>query len=557
MPTPPIDPASQRYGLDGRVVTMNAAFEVIPRARVYVDAGRIVAVAPAGAPPPAGLEDVPVVRTGGTIYPGLIELHNHLSYNALPLWALTERFSNRGQWGGRPIYRQLVSRPAAILGGTDGLVQAVVRYVEVKCLVSGVTTTQGISLASNSGIRRFYKGVVRNVEQTDDPQLPEAATRIADLSAGDATSFLQKLRQEDSLLLLHLSEGVDESARRHFLALQIDPDEWAITGTLGGIHCCGLRDDDYATYAAHGGSMVWSPFSNLLLYGGTADFGRARREGVLMALGSDWSPTGSKNLLAEMKVARIVSEEAGGVFSDREIVAMATINAARMLKWDGALGSIEPGKRADLLVVDNQRGDPYDRLLDARETSVTLVVIEGVPRYGAAGLMSKFAGAVETLRVGQSARALNLKEAAADPIVGAVSLADAIERLADGLRRLPELDTTTRGGPGGARSVGAVGAGAVAASAAATRGARGDERWFLELDHAQSDGSLVRLKPPLGLGESRGDVSTMAAQPPMPLVSLELDPLTVVDDRRFAGLVAGQPNLPARLKRDLPRLYGK
>jgi hypothetical protein len=65
------------------------------------------------------------------------------------------------------------------------------------------------------------------------------------------------------------------------------------------------------------------------------------------------------------------------------------------------------------------------------------------------------------------------------------------------------------------------------------------------------------LKPPLGLGESRGDVSTMAAQPPMPLVSLELDPLTVVDDRRFAGLVAGQPNLPARLKRDLPRLYGK
>jgi len=58
--------------------------------------------------------------------------------------------------------------------------------------------------------------------------------------------------------------------------------------------------------------MVWSPFSNLLLYGGTSDIARARNEGVLIALGPDWSPSGSKNLLGELKVARLVSEEAGG-----------------------------------------------------------------------------------------------------------------------------------------------------------------------------------------------------------------------------------------------------
>jgi len=331
MPPLPIDPANPRYALEGRVVTMNAAFRVIRRGRIYVDGARIAAVVAVDAPPPAGMEDVTVIRTGGTIFPGLIELHNHLSYNALPMWALTERFENRGVWGGRPDYRQLVSRPAAVLGRTDGLVQSVVRYVEVKCLVSGVTTTQGISLASNAGIRRFYRGVVRNVEQTDEPDLREASTRIADVSAGDATRFLEQLNREGSLLLLHLSEGVDDTARRHFRALQIEADEWAITRTLGGIHCCGLRDDDYATFAAHEGSMVWSPFSNMLLYGRTSDFARARREGVLMALGPDWAPTGSRNLLAELKVARIVSEEAGGIFSDREIVAMATTNAARML----------------------------------------------------------------------------------------------------------------------------------------------------------------------------------------------------------------------------------
>jgi len=260
-----------------------------------------------------------------------------------------------------------------------------------------------------------------------------------------------------------------------------------------------------------------------------------------MALGSDWSPTGSKNLLAELKVARIMSEQAGGVFSDREIVAMATTNAARMLKWDGGLGSVETGKRADLLVIDAQQGDAYDRLINARETSITLVVIDGVPRYGASRLMTKFAGDVETLRVGQSTRALNLKDATADPVVGALSLAEATERLDDGLRRLPDL-ATSRVEAMGAR--------------AATPGAIEGERWFLELDHARLDGSLVRLKPPLGVGESPADAAARARDA-TPLIPLDLDPLTVVDDGRFAGLVAHQPNLPERLRRELPRLYGK
>jgi hypothetical protein len=288
--------------------------------------------------------------------------------------------------------------------------------------------------------------------------------------------------------------------------------------------------------------MVWSPFSNLLLYGGTADIARARQEGVLMALGSDWSPTGSKNLLAELKVARLFSEEAGDVFTARELVGMATINAARMLKWEAALGSIEAGKRADLLVIDDRQGDPYDRLIAARESSVILVAIAGVPRYGRTTLMAKFKGAVETLRVGQSRRALNLTEATADPVVGALSLAEATDRLTDGLRRLPDLELTPIEG---------VGAGAIS-----LEGAPG-ERWFLDLDHAQADGSLVRLKPPLGLGESVGDATAFAAEATMPLIPLDLDPLTVVDDPSFKSLVKNQPNLPDRIKRDLPRMYGK
>jgi 5-methylthioadenosine/S-adenosylhomocysteine deaminase len=183
-----------------------------------------------------------------------------------------------------------------VLGRTRGLLEAVVRYVEAKCLLGGVTTSQGIALASNMGIRRYYKGLVRNVESTGEDALPAAGTRVDDVDAVDARAFLDKLNRSTSLLL-HLAEGVDAEARQHFRSLRIGPDEWAITPSLAGIHCAGLAGRDYQIFRARGGSMVWSPLSNLLLFGGTADIARARAEDLPVALGSDWSPSGPRTCL--------------------------------------------------------------------------------------------------------------------------------------------------------------------------------------------------------------------------------------------------------------------
>ena len=116
--------------------------------------------------------------------------------------------------------------------------------------------------------------------------------------------------------------------------------------SLAGIHCAALRKQDFRVLGRQGASMVWSPLSNLLLYGDTAKVEEAKAAGVRIGLGSDWSPTGSKNLLGELKVAKLVSDARGTLFEDRELVAMATRNGAAILKWDKALGSIEAGKRA-------------------------------------------------------------------------------------------------------------------------------------------------------------------------------------------------------------------
>ena len=174
----PIDPLTgPKLALAGRVVTMDGRFHVEPDGVVYIERGAIVDVQPrAGGRVPAGFEAVPPVDAGGTIYPGLIELHNHLSYNALPLWnPVPKRFAHRGQWPTHPDYRRLISGPMTVIGkardarGQAALLAPLVRYVECKCLLGGVTTSQGIMLNSNAGVQRYYRGLLRNVEKTDDP----------------------------------------------------------------------------------------------------------------------------------------------------------------------------------------------------------------------------------------------------------------------------------------------------------------------------------------------------------------------------------------------------
>lgn len=545
----PVDPAGGgKSALRGRIVTMNESFEVIADGVIYIEHGSIAAIAPVSAPMPAGFEGIPVIQSGGTIYPGLIELHNHLAYNALCLWDVPKQFSNRNQWSGIPEYRKLISGPMQIIGKSPQLVPALIRYVECKSLAGGVTTSQGIQLFSNAGIRRYYRGIVRNVEQTDEPALPEADTRIADVDAKDAQRFFSRLKKA-SCFLLHLSEGIDQAARKHFLSLQLPDDQWAITRQLAGIHCAGLTQADFGVYGQNGGAMIWSPLSNLLLYGKTADIAAAKAAGVRIGIGSDWSPSGSKNLLGELKVARLVSQASGAVFSDRDIVAMATRNAAAILQWEEVLGSLEQGKRADLIVVSHQAEDPYANLLQAKETAIRLVMINGVPRYGLPGLTQSLGVAGEMLRIGGLRRMIFLQQQTADPSVGSLTLKSAAALLRKALSRLPEIARELEQ-PAAAPRAMLVKLGSQLAQ---------PQEWTIALDELEDSG--MDLRPRLSLAgavEPTGALRGLerAAAPLSQIVQpLPLDPLTVADDPDFLDRIANQKNLPGYVKTGLPTLY--
>jgi cytosine/adenosine deaminase-related metal-dependent hydrolase len=519
--------------LSGRIVMMNANRDVLDSGIVYLRADRIVDVRRASQPAPDGFADVPVVATGGTVFPGLVELHNHLPYDVLGLWAVPKEYTNRDQWSAIPDYRQLITGPMAALGSDPHVVAAIIRFVELRALLGGTTTSQGVTLSSAPGIVKHFRGLVRNVEAPGEAELAAAATHIADVDAKDAEKFLARISTGQKMIL-HLAEGTDEAAHKHFAALHIASNRWAITENLIGIHCVGLTADDFTILAKHGGAMVWSPLSNLLLYGKTADVAAALAAGVPVALGSDWAPSGSKNLLGELKVARLAAPAS---VSDADLVAMATSTPAKLLGWEESLGSLQPGRIADLLVVHGTAGDPYAELLSATEADLDLVLIGGVPRIATSALMRKWGvtSGTEVLTIRRKKRLLHLPEETADPEVEALSAQAALEALRIALADLPNRLRSSA-------HLAAVGGVRLAVEGLVDNG-------MTSRPHLPYDGELTG---PNLTGPKLTDAGELLAAVGQ-LPALKLDPLTAVDDPGYYSALAAEINLPDEIKAGLRR----
>ncbi|MFH9713027.1 amidohydrolase family protein [Streptomyces luteogriseus] len=160
--------------------------------------------------------------------------------------------------------------------------------------------------------------------------------------------------------------------------------------------------------------------SNLLLYGKTANIAAAHRAGLLIGLDSDWSVSGSKGVLGELKAARLAADAGEVEVSDRDLVAMATRAGARMLRWDRAVGSLQPGLRTDLLVIAGTAGDPYKALVEAADSDIRLVAIDGIARYGVLDLVEALSpgAVVEKVAAAESdKRVVYLYDPGADAIV--------------------------------------------------------------------------------------------------------------------------------------------
>lgn len=199
-------------------------------------------------------------------------------------------------------------------------------------------------------------------------------------------SLLKYLNSADAMAVVaHLSEGMRNDP--------YNQSEYEFVQKLGMnkkgmvlIHAVGLGERQLKDVADQKMSIVWSPFSNLLLYGETLDVATAKKMGVNLALGADWTPTGSKHLLDELKIAKryLVKNKIKGI-SDKDLVDMATVNAGVALNLGSVLGRVQKGYQADLMLIDPAKlkgADAYARLLNSTQKEVSLVVVSGEAIYG-------------------------------------------------------------------------------------------------------------------------------------------------------------------------------
>jgi 5-methylthioadenosine/S-adenosylhomocysteine deaminase len=359
----------------------------IPDGVLYIDdAGIIQGVAAQGEPPPAGFDHATRVDTGGLVYPGLMDLHNHMAYNCLSLWLAPDHpsaWTTRNQWPNDKDYKPAISLPANALCHADS--KAVLKYVETKAAVGGVTAIQGSAKLSHP----FEGFMVRNVEfETFGGAKKSVNQSVREFESPDQYTAAKKDLDEGHAFLYHLAEGTDPSLINDYDGLR---DHGCLEPKFIGIHSTALRPGQFSEWhaTAKGGAIVWSPFSNLWLYGKTTDVVAAAKAGLIVCLGADWSPSGSKSVLGELKVADLHNKAVlDGTFSDHDICAMVTCNPARALGWEGQVGQLKAGLHADFVVMSDTGKDPYRTLIESVEADVQLVAINGYPIYGAAHLMT-------------------------------------------------------------------------------------------------------------------------------------------------------------------------
>jgi len=152
-------------------------------------------------------------------------------------------------------------------------------------------------------------------------------------------------------------------------------------------HCVWVDEGEQDILAARRVKVLHCPGSNLKLGSGIAPVAELRRRGVSVSLGADGAACNNRlDMFEEMRLAAVLQAMrlGPGALPARDAVWMATREGARALGLESEIGSIEPGKRADIIVVNLDRphlapgADPYSTLVyAARGTDVRHTVVDG------------------------------------------------------------------------------------------------------------------------------------------------------------------------------------
>lgn len=317
------------------------------------------------------------------ISPGLINTHDHITFTQNDPYTDTgERYEQRHDW-------RKGQRGHTKISASGGASTDQVAWGELRFLMGGATSIVGSGGAN---------GFLRNLDTTQQEGLNQEAVEFETFPLDDSDGTQRSLgcdygddpfTEADisgmDAFLPHVSEGIDDVARNEFLCVSSTANGGhdLVAPQSAFIHSVGLVASDLALMQFDGTALIWSPRSNVTLYGDTAPVTTASWLGVPIALGTDWMPTGSMNLLRELRCADSLNQSYyNGFFTDEQLWLMVTQNAAAITATDDVVGTLTSGKVADISIFAARGRTPHRAVLAADPEDVVLVMRGGKSVYG-------------------------------------------------------------------------------------------------------------------------------------------------------------------------------
>jgi len=397
------------------IITMNDALDIV-EGTVAIRDGRILSI---GAEP-EGRWDVAIDARGAFLLPGFIQTHVHLCQTLfrgfaddMPLldWLQRRVWPMEAAHSPRTLRAsvQLAASELLLSGTTTALTMETVHDTDVvfetlagtgmravvgKCMMDATDNAPARLQEKTSASIDESLALKKRWDGAANGRLHAAfAPRFAVSCSRELLEAVASLSEShDTLVHTHASENRDEVDLVRRLTNGYDNldyflDLGLMTHRLCVAHCVWVTDNDMNLLSGHDVKVTHCPGSNLKLGSGIAPVVEMRKRNICVSLGADGAACNNRlDMFDEMRLAATLQAVRVGpsALPARDVLWMATREGARAVGLEQEIGSIEPGKRADLILVERDRphlapaADPWSALVyAARGPDVRMTMVDG------------------------------------------------------------------------------------------------------------------------------------------------------------------------------------
>ena len=300
---------------------------------------------------------------GQIIFPGLINGHDHLidtSWHSLGNMPVENWYEWESSIHSEPDYKlqqKLSASDLYIVGMYKNVISGATTIVDhYPSEVSGTFTNHELATI----LKYFYQ-----------------AHSVSEKRLHWCHNLAEQYRNTQGILpfIIHAGEGKSKEISEEIDSLnKIE----ALSKNTVLVDCCFLNDLDLQLIASKNASIVWIPESSERIFNRQPDLKKIIELGIRVCIGTDSSNTGTSNMHTAFKAAKKYSSDfLNNSISSKDLVKMATLDAANIFGIEKEAGSIVPGKRSDFIVFEDDGSDPFDNFINRLPEDYSMVIHKG------------------------------------------------------------------------------------------------------------------------------------------------------------------------------------